>query len=570
MPKFRSALPAIAFFLLLGAALGVGYWFGTHVGGGVGGAAVGKVYTCSMHPQVRQDGPGQCPICHMELVPLAAVPASGGASDGALAIDPVVVQNMGVRTAVVTHGPLHRTVRAFGVLREAEPRQHEITLKVGGFVERLFADSEGMAIAAGDPLFELYSPELVVAQAELIGARQSGNADLLAAARQKLLLWDVPPALVDALQARDEPQRTLTWRSPVAGTLLGRQVTAGAAAERNAPLLRIVDLGELWLDAQVAERDLAGLQTGQSAVATFAALPGERNGEVVFVAPVVDTATRTAAVRVAIANPDGALRPGMFARLALPRLLADDAVQVPAEAVLDTGHRQVAWRSLGGGRFAVREVVTGAVGDDGLVQVLAGLVAGETVVVSGQFLIDAESRLREGARKFGTDGLLGEGPPVAPPGDVALSAGQRQQLDDLLRAYFAVTAALAVDRVDDLGWRTFTERALAFGGPAELGNAPAAKLAAPIAALREALREPATDVSARRQRLIAASRALIEVSEHARPSTALGGDLFVVHCPMVPADWLQQGPVVRNFFDLSMVPCGSVTRRLPLATEAGR
>lgn len=559
----RSFLPALAFFVLLAAAVGVGYWLGRQAPAAAAGAA--QVFTCSMHPQVRQDGPGQCPICHMELVPLASSgggDAATGAGGTGLAIDPVVVQNMGVRIAPVQHGPLLRTVRAFGVLRAAEPRQHDVTLKVAGFVERLHADTEGMAIAIGDPLFELYAPDLVVAQAELIAARQSGNQDLLAAARQKLLQWDVPAATVDELQALDAPRRTLTWRSPVGGTLLRREVLAGAAAPADMLLLRIVDLGELWLDAQVAEGDLAGLAPGQPATATFAAVPGERAGDVVFVAPVVDPTTRTAAVRLALANADGALRPGMFARVALPRRLAADAVLVPAEAVLDTGHRRVAWLALGSGRFALREIILGAAGDAGMVQVLAGLQAGEQVVVSGQFLIDAESRLREGAQKFAAAGLLGDSPPIAPPGDVALSAGERQQLDDLLRAYFAVTAALVEDRDDDLGWGTFTQRANAFAGPDGIREA--------VTALHAALAAAADDVVTRRLRLLPASRALIDLCERARPSSALGRDLYVVHCPMVPADWLQQDVVVRNLFDVSMVPCGSVTRRLPLPAEGGR
>lgn len=559
---FRSLLPAVAFFGLLGAAAGIGYWFGTQAATG-GGAEAEKVYTCSMHPQVRKDGPGLCPICHMELVPLDSIAQDEGP---ALTIDPVVVQNMGVRVATATAGPLVRTVRAFGVLREAQSRQRDIALKVSGFVERLFADTEGMVIQQGDPLFELYSAELVVAQEELIAARRSGDAELLTAARQKLLLWDVPAATVDELQELDRARRTLVWRSPFAGTLTRRDVVQGAPAMMNQTLLRIVDLSELWLDAQVAEQQLPALRLGQTARATFPALPGaELAGEVIFVSPTLDEQTRTATVRVTVPNAERQLRPGMFARLQLPVALGDDAVQVPAEAVIDTGMRQVAWLALGNGRFEPREVRTGPVGDDGLLQVLSGIAAGDRVVVSGQFLIDAESRLREGTRKMGHHGLMPEGRHLPLRDPIPLSAAQQERVDALLRAYLDVAADLAAERDDAARWQTLRDAAAALHD-----DAPDA-LHTDLHALQQALAADAGDPAARRQALIPASRSLIGLFEVARPGPAFGPELHVIHCPMVPADWLQLGPEVENFFDRSMPHCGEATGRIPLqGAEAGR
>jgi Cu(I)/Ag(I) efflux system membrane fusion protein len=561
MSFFRRSLPAAAFFVLLATVAGAGYFLGTQ-SAGAGAAAGDKVYTCSMHPQVRQNGKGLCPICHMELVPLDALPQDEGPG---ITIDPVVVQNMGVRVASVTRGRLERAVRAFGALREAQPRQREIALKFDGFVEKLHADTEGMVIERGDPLFTLYSADLIVAQEELIAARKSGEAELVAAARQKLLLWDVPEETVDMLQEREAARRTIVWKSPAGGVLTSRMAVAGAPAMKNAALLRIVDLSVLWLDAQVPESQLALVRLGQEATATFPALPGvERTGNVIFVAPSLDETARTAAVRIELRNPELLLKPGMFARLSFRGTLAEDAVVVPVEAVLDTGTRQVAWVALGGGRFEPREVRVGPQGDGGTMQVLAGLEPGDRVVVSGQFLIDAESRLREGTRKMGHHGLMPGGRDLPLRDPLPLDEATRLRVDALLDAYLQVTRAFAQDRDDTQAWEALrvAARMLHDGAPAELHG--------DVHALRAALVADAPDLAARRKALIPASKALIGLFELARPGPAAGDELFVIHCPMVPADWIQVQKLVQNpYYGSEMLLCGEETRRIPLKAPGG-
>jgi Cu(I)/Ag(I) efflux system membrane fusion protein len=561
--RLLRAMPAVAFFVLLFGTAEIAYHTGTQNGGGGGGAST-QTFTCSMHPQVRQDGPGLCPICHMELVPLAS---AGGDSGPGVTIDPVVVQNMGVRVHEVARGPLSRTTRAFGSLRAAESRQFDLALKFEAFVERLDADTEGMAIAVGAPLFSVYAADLVVAQEELIAARQSGDADLLAAARQKLLLWDVPSAEVDRLQQLPRAERTLRWRSPVGGVLLQKNVVQGAPARANEVLLRIADLSVLWLDAEVAESQLTGIEVGQPATATFAARPGdERHGRVVFVAPTIDPVTRTGIVRLEVDNPDGSLRPGMFARVQLPRALAEDVVVVPREAVLDTGVRQLAWVAVGKGRFEPRVVAVGHSGDDGLVEVRSGLSVGDRVVTSGQFLIDGESRLREGTQKMLDDGLM-PGGDLPPRQALALSPATQQQVDALLQAYLAVQAAMADDRHEPPLWRALRDAATAVTAAPEAEVQPlAAELAAPL----QQAAEP--DLVAARVAFKLVSTAAERLFERARPHAADGdGTLYVQHCPMAEADWLQLSPAVRNpYYGSSMLECGAVRRELPLATEAGK
>ena len=198
-------------------------------------ATAPTLWTCGMHPDVIRDQPGLCPICHMQLTPLGlgAAHGDGGAhNDGALTIDPVVVQNMGVRVVVARRGPITRQIRAVGYLAEAEPNVHDVSLRVSGWIERLHADTVGMHIAAGDPLFDVYSPELQLAVEELIASRrragdaESADPTLAQATRQKLERYGLRPADVDRLARLDRAPRTITFTSPTSGHLTEKLVVA--------------------------------------------------------------------------------------------------------------------------------------------------------------------------------------------------------------------------------------------------------------------------------------------------------------------------------------------------------
>ena len=565
MSTFFRLLPAVAFFALLGIAAWVGYRFGVSSAASTSASDAGEViYTCSMHLQVRQSGPGLCPICHMELEPLSAVEDDEGPG---IRIDPVVVQNMGVRTVPAVRGRLERSIRAFGVLRVAEPRLRDVTLKVSGIVEELFADTEGMRVERGDPLFAIYAPELIVAQEELIAAVASGDAELIATARQKLRLWDVPEEIIDRIAAANRSERTLILRSPVDGVLLRRDVVAGAAAAANQALMRIADLSVLWLDAQVPESQIVGIEVGQRATASFgASRAASVAGEVIFVSPQLDEQTRTATVRVAIPNPMGTLMPGMFARTSIESAAIDQVVLVPSEAVLDTGRRQIVWIALGNGRFEAREPRIGPSGDGGLLVIDAGITPGEHVVVSGQFLIDSESRLREGTRKMSDDGLIpgGDQPKDAPR--VELDGAAQAAVDATLQAYLALADELALER-DAPAARQQLQRAAAV-----LVDALPAALAPDARALHEALHgeEAAAvhDLATRRVTFIAVSDAAIALFRVARPSVGPGDALHVMHCPMVPAAWLQADATLRNpYYGAEMLACGEETAVMPLASS---
>jgi len=421
-----------------------------------------QLWTCSMHPQVIQDRPGLCPICHMELSPLRAGapgtepaatrrvkywwdpmlgPSSISNAPGKSAmgmdlepvyedqrttgadviIDPVVVQNMGVRVAEVTRGSLELDVRAFGILKEAEPLQHDVNLRVSGWIENLYADTEGMHVSKGDPLFDLYSPRLRAAIEELISARAwpgptslqaqtAGSSEsIYAAAKAKLRALGVQAEQVEALGKLDRAPQTVMFISPISGHVVEKAVVAGSAVAEGQRTLRIVDHTRLWLDAQIYESQLPYIRLGQAASATLESMPGKKfEGEVVFIHPHVDSTTRTVMVRLLLSNESLTLRPGMYATVQIHSKLADDAVIAPRDAIIDTGERQLAFIAVGQGRFEPRTLKLGASTRDGKVQVVEGLLPGELVVTSGQFLLDSESRLKEAIEKYLSEKLLSE------------------------------------------------------------------------------------------------------------------------------------------------------------------
>lgn len=324
-----------------------------------------------------------------------------------LTIDPRIVQNMGVREAPVEIGTLQRTIRAVGSLKEAASARRDINQLVSGWIRTLHAHSHGMRIEKGQPLFDLYSPELSVAVDELIAAKagnEVGAAEsvraLFQAAQEKLLRRGLSKRQVDALSELSQAPEVITFYSPVSGFLTELDAVQGAAVEAGRRVMQITDYSVLWLSAEFFEQDLPFVGIGEHVEATLSATGQALSGEIFFVSPSLRPQTRTAEARIAIENSDLTLRPGMYAEVRLKAAVNDSALLVPREAIIDTGIRKTAFVSLGGGTFALREVSTGPGGDNGLISISSGLEEGERVVVSGQFLLDVESRFREATRKF--------------------------------------------------------------------------------------------------------------------------------------------------------------------------
>jgi Cu(I)/Ag(I) efflux system membrane fusion protein/cobalt-zinc-cadmium efflux system membrane fusion protein len=362
----------------------------------------------------------------MDMVPYASRPTSGAD----LTIDPAVVQNMGVQTAPVTRGPLRVTIRAVGLFKLPEPGLHDISLKIGGWIDALYADQEGVHVAKGEPLFALYSPDLQVAEQELISAIQSrrsldpdasaslqAEADsLVASARRKLKLWDVDEQEIDAIAKADKPPQDTVFRSPAMGHLEDKMIVQGSSVQPGMKLLSIADHTSMWLDAEVYEGQIPLVEMGQTVEVTVAAIPGKMfTGKVTFIYPHVDHMTRTLMVRATFDNPDFDLKPGMYAEANVVSQPVEDAIQVPQEAVLDTGARQIVFVAGRGGHFSPRTVGVGIRGDDDRLQIIEGLAAGETVVTSGQFLMDVESRTNEAIAKLGGGSNAAMPPPPSAP-----------------------------------------------------------------------------------------------------------------------------------------------------------
>jgi Cu(I)/Ag(I) efflux system membrane fusion protein len=375
-----------------------------------------------MHPGFVAERPGACPICGMTLVPMqesARGPAAARHNDheshgpAAAALDRAVVEltperrrQLGLRSEPVVSVALQHTIRTVGRVTADERRVHHVHARVEGYLERIEVDFVGRLVERGEVLASLYSPELLATQQEYLlawrarerlagseveGVRQ-GASDLVGAARQRLLLWDIRAADIERLERGGEPLRTLDLHAPASGYVTGKMAVAGMRVTPADILFDIADLSRLWVMADVYESDLPGVRLGMDAELTLAHLPGRSwAGTVAHVAPTVDEATRTIKARVEVANADGALKPGMFAEVQLKAMLGRGLV-APASALLVSGTRTLAFVERDG-RIEPRELAVGPRGDEG-VRILAGVSEGERVVTSPGFLLDSESSLK--------------------------------------------------------------------------------------------------------------------------------------------------------------------------------
>lgn len=359
------------------------------------------LYTCSMHPQIVRDQPGDCPICEMKLTPMKKT-ATGAASnpDRSIVVDAHTTQAMGVRTAVVEKGPLVKDVRALGRIDFNETTVSDVNVREAGWIEKLAVDSVGQLVHRGQTLFDFFSPELLVAQKEYLLAAERG-ADYAAQTIVKLRNVGISESQIAELQRTRQARQVVHVEAPRDGFVVEKNAIAGQMVEKGAKLYRIADLATVWVLADVYESDLPFLKVGQPATVRLSYLPDRVfNGRVTYVYPTVDEKTRAARVRMEFYNPGYFLKPGMYATVDIHAQLQAEAVLVPAMAVLRSGERNTVFVDLGEGRFEPRAISLGARGAGDVYQVLAGLKPGERVVTSGQFLLDSESQLREAMQKM--------------------------------------------------------------------------------------------------------------------------------------------------------------------------
>jgi len=403
------------------------------------------LYTCGMHPWIIQDHPGNCPICGMKLEPVhktAGAVAAGGhqikfykstmkpgetspmpakdsmgmdmvpvyedqvaAASSAITIDSATIQMMNLQTTKITRGPLRRTLRTVGTIDYNETALADVTTKFKGWIEKLDVDATGQLVHRGEPLFEIYSPELYSAEAEYLAVLNSTNdASALAlreAALGKLKFFDIPDAQIAELEKAREPRKTLQILAPMDGFVTEKDVVQGQMVDAGMKLYRLADLGIVWVFAQVYEQDLPYVQLGQEATVKLSSLPDrEFRGRVTYVYPNVDDKTRTARVRLEFENPGYFLKPGMFVSVQITSELEPSALLVPDSAILRSGEKNTVFIALPGGKFDPRRIVLGPEAEHNMYEVISGLQAGERVVTSGQFMLDSESQLREAIEKM--------------------------------------------------------------------------------------------------------------------------------------------------------------------------
>lgn len=391
-------------------------------------------YEDPMHPWYRSDKPGIAPDCGMKLVPVYA-PESAAAQapvPGTVQISADKQQLLGVTSAKAEYRSLNKVIRAVGNVAIDETRLANVHVKTSGWVQRVFADSTWQLVKKGDPLFTIYSPDLLATQQEYLLALKAqhelsgspyqevgaGGNSLLEAARRRLELWDFSAEQIRQLDETRQPQREITYYSPANGYVIERRAFPNQYVTPDTELYKVADLSTVWVQADVYEFEASGMAVGQEAIITAESLPGRTlRGRVVYVYPDVKPDTRTLTARLEFPNPEVQLKPGMFLNVELHRSLGRQ-LTVPVDAVLDSGQRQIVFVDRGDGRFEPREVMLGERTEE-FATILHGLRAGERVVTRANFLIDSESNLRTAIT-----GMAGM--PGMQPEGMKQSAGQPQ------------------------------------------------------------------------------------------------------------------------------------------------
>ncbi len=348
-------------------------------------------WVAPMDANYRRDKPGKSPM-GMELVPVYA-DDSGGDGNG-VTIAPEVVQNLGVRTAVAERSRLWRGIDTVGYVDYDESRVSHIHLRTEGWIEDLAVESEGERVNRGQRLFNVYSPELVNAQEEFVQALNLGNKGLVRASRSRLDALGIPDSQIRQLEKDRKASQTIPVYAPQDGVVASLSVREGMYIKPATTVMSLADLSSVWLLAEVFERQADWVKVGQSAEVSLAFLPGRTwEGKVEYIYPSLDPKTRTLKARLRFPNPDEALKPNMYANIKIYGGPKNDVIVIPLEALIRTGREERVIIDRGNGRFEARKVRAG-IESGNWVEILEGVDAGESIVVSGQFLIDSEASLR--------------------------------------------------------------------------------------------------------------------------------------------------------------------------------
>jgi Cu(I)/Ag(I) efflux system membrane fusion protein len=572
-------------------------------------AAEPVTWTCSMHPQIQQPQPGDCPICGMDLIPLEE---DSGGDDGprTMSMSESSRALAEIQTTVVKREYPDAKVRLVGKLQFDETLEKSLTARFPARIDELFVNFTGIRVEAGDHLARVYSPELLSAQRELLTAyRADPESSITRSARDKLRLWDLLPEQIEAIIERGEAKDHFELKAPIGGVVVQKHVKEGAYVKTGEPLFKIVDLSQLWAFLDAYESDLPWLRYGQDVAFTVEAIPGETfHGQIAFIDPEVDPKTRTVPVRVNVPNPEGRLKPGMFVRAVVSARLAEEGrvyvpefagkwispmhpeivkdgpgqcdvcgmdlvpaeelgyvdnaampapLIVPTSAVLRTGKRAVVYiekPDTDRPTYEGREIVLGPRAGDVFI-VASGLEEGQRVVTNGAFKIDSALQIQAKPSMMNPEEGGEEPAPESEAGALELAPGIAAEL---LPAYLGMQDALASDDFD-------TAKAQATAMMEVTGHQGA------LPDLLHVMLAADTIEEFRKPHFETLSNAFIAAAK-ADPG-AFDRDLFVMHCPMVygdtGADWLQdKEPLLNPYFGAMMLRCGEVSEIITASADA--
>ena len=357
----------------------------------------GGYYTCSMHPEIRESKPGKCPICGMNLTFVEADDTDDNDSEtasnvvGKVRLRKKQLSHFRPTSFTVTNKSMEKEVRLLGTVVRSEARESNIPARVRGRVERVYIKSTGSMIKTGEPVVDIYSPELITAGEEYLVARRG---QMLRQAEEKLKLWGVKPFQYRKWRRQNRVPKKITIYSPVTGIVKKHRTVVGKYMQEGESFCELYDLSSVWVEIDVYEHDANLVKLGQKVALRFIAVPGVTiEGEIDFISPFLSASSRTLKVRTTIDNSDGQLKPGMIADVSLQIVLPDaNPLVVPRTAVIDTGKRQVVWLRVNDREFQA-QVIQGGYESHGYLEVKQGLNANDQVVLDGNFLLDAQAQL---------------------------------------------------------------------------------------------------------------------------------------------------------------------------------
>ena len=565
--KIKSLLTtgSLVGLLALGLVAGCGKSDSSHAGHGATTERKVLYYQSAMHPWIKSDKPGRCTICGMQLTPVYEGEAGLDAGGDVVTLSATAITVLNVQTAEAAVRPLAKTLVVAGTIDDDDSRHRVLSAYVGGRIDKLHVSFVGAEVKAGEPLAEFYSPMLLQAEREYRAILKSSSADLRPGATSRLRQLGLTPEQIEALATKPDDALTSPILAPITGTVTEKSIYAGQYVQEGEKLFELADFSTMWFQFRAYEQDLPWIKPGLKVEVTTPSMPGKTfSGEITFVDPNFDEATRSTKVRVELANP---LVEGR--RLLLHRLYADGRVQltapevltVPRTAVIQTGAEAVAYVEQDGG-YARRVLKIGRRGD-ALIEVLEGLEAAEKVVVNGNLLMDGQAEMNRSFASPMEKPIIPEATSTNLP---PLTDTQRDAVKEFFTLADALASALAADDLEKFNSQSpKAHDAAAALFAAFAGNESWLPLIKGVEAGSHLAKVP--DLKEARRSFYPLSTATVALAQPARRSNNVFTELKVFRCPMTKdafpgapnrAEWIQLRPEVRNpWFGAEMLDCGS-------------